>query len=240
MSMNNAQWSLSITWNFGRMPAAEMYGLRSRDASMKSIRAEPVSMLGGCPICPCRAVIGSTSDMRLVQEANLLLWRVMLSFASIRIMISCPSLRSVVMVAPKSASSSALGSLGSMPWSAAIRYCWRKAVLTPDDANFWSQTRYTEKTVTLRPSRPVRVRADHLPMWRGSEIGWARVPHFSPAIVSVPPGWNEDWYVIAELENANAVRVKYLFIMLMVDARLSFQFQSVFVSTNPRMLTPSS
>ena len=77
-------------------------------------------------------------------------------------------------------------------------------------------------------------------MWRGSEIGWARVPHFSPAIVSVPPGWNEDWYVIAELENANAVRVKYLFIMLMVDARLSFQFQSVFVSTNPSMLTPSS
>lgn len=94
--------------------------------------------------------------------------------------------------------------------------------------------------MTWRPRRPVMVSADHRPISLVSDDGSALVPHLFPAIVNVPPGWKFDWNWIAELEKANVVREKYRRSIVVVDALLSFQHQSVLVSTNPRTLAWSS
>jgi hypothetical protein len=184
--------------------------------------------------------IGSANDNRFIHEATLLWCLVHDSLASISMMISCPLAFCILIAVARSDSRRDLGSLCVIPWSNAIMYCCRNAVVTPAVANLWSHTLYTENTDTFVSDRPAMVIDDHRPMARGSESVVEREAHFSVAIVSVPPGWNVESFLTSDPEKENDVRKKCLRNMDITDDRLFFHSQSVFVSTSPRILMPSS
>ena len=79
--------------------------------------------------------------------------------------------------------------------------------------------------------------ADHRPLPDGSVEGVALLAHLFPAKLMVPPGWYALPKVMAELENAKHVRVKYVRRMSLVWDIVPGNAQSEFVSMRPLILT---